>query len=326
MARLCEQLRYYVARRVSDDPAWRQLRVVLSGPDAPGEGEHKIMAYIRWSRAQPGYRPTTTHCLHGADADLLMLALLSHEPHFCVLREVFQRGGPQLRRAPSLDQFAIVHLSILRDYLALELAPLAHAPALQPAFSWERVYNDLVALTFLVGNDFLPNAPALYIPHGALDVLWELYGRVLPSLGDFLTAPDGAVHWNRLGAFLRRLADHERALCFEGITADVRWMRTYLAKAGGGAASAAAPTMPAAKETKALVPATPAPASALSTTQQRLVRLLKAFAYGTSRSLRLPTVDAADRAFLAGLVDELGMELQEAVRRNACVGWAAPGH
>lgn len=30
-----------------EDPAWQCFRVVLSGPETPGEGEHKIMDYIR---------------------------------------------------------------------------------------------------------------------------------------------------------------------------------------------------------------------------------------------------------------------------------------
>ena len=37
-----------------EDPSWQCFRVVLSGPETPGEGEHKIMDYIRkakvWQR------------------------------------------------------------------------------------------------------------------------------------------------------------------------------------------------------------------------------------------------------------------------------------
>src|ERR1700721_224275 len=92
MTRLSAHLRYFINKKISEDSNWRDVKVVLSGHEVPGEGEHKIMEYIRLAKAQPDYDPNVRHCLYGLDADLIMLGLLSHDPHFCLLREEVKFG------------------------------------------------------------------------------------------------------------------------------------------------------------------------------------------------------------------------------------------
>lgn len=87
MFELNRQLEFFVQYKLNTDPLYQKLEVVLSDSSVPGEGEHKMMDYIRQAKTLPEYDPNTRHCFYGADADLIMLSLLTHEPNFMIIRE-----------------------------------------------------------------------------------------------------------------------------------------------------------------------------------------------------------------------------------------------
>ena len=71
MSRLNDHLKYFINQKLSSDPSWQKVEIIFSGHEVPGEGEHKVMDYIRYQKSQENYDPNTRHCLYGLDADLV---------------------------------------------------------------------------------------------------------------------------------------------------------------------------------------------------------------------------------------------------------------
>ncbi|WRT68404.1 5'-3' exoribonuclease 1 [Kwoniella shivajii] len=222
MARLSNHLKYYVTKRISEDAEWRNVKVILSGHDVPGEGEHKIQEFIRLTKAQPDYNPNTRHCLYGLDADLIMLGLLSHDPHFCLLREEVTFGRKSKKTTGLANtNFYLLHLSLLREYLDLEFGSLATQISFK--YDLERIIDDFILMAVFVGNDFLPHLPDLHINEGALERIWGIYKEILPVAGGYLNE-HGTISLPRLQLMLDKLAQFEIDN-FEEEYADQNWYK-----------------------------------------------------------------------------------------------------
>src|ERR1700761_3169348 len=226
MARLTRHLKYFVNKKVSEDVDWQGVEIVLSGHEVPGEGEHKIMEYIRLAKAQKTYDPNMRHCLYGLDADLIMLGLLSHDPHFCLLREEVTFGRQSKSKSQELEHqnFFLMHLCIVREYLELEFQELKEPGALGGVeFDMERIIDDFILMAFFVGNDFLPNLPHLHINEGALALMFGVYKQVLPQAGGYINER-GVINLKRLEKLLDALSDVEYRF-FEHENQDANWLK-----------------------------------------------------------------------------------------------------
>jgi 5'-3' exoribonuclease 1 len=226
MAKLTRQLKYFINKKISEDSDWQNCVIVLSGHEVPGEGEHKIMEYIRNAKAQPGYNPNVRHCLYGLDADLIMLGLLSHDPHFCLLREEVTFGRASKTKSKELEHqnFYLLHLCIVREYLELEFQDLQADGALTFPFDLEKVIDDFILMGFFVGNDFLPNLPRLHINEGALATMFRLYKKILPQCKGYINE-GGVINLERLALLLNELAKDEKEQ-FEDDVSDEKWFRS----------------------------------------------------------------------------------------------------
>jgi 5'-3' exoribonuclease 1 len=293
MHKLTQQLKYFINKKVSEDVDWQGCEVVLSGHEVPGEGEHKIMEYIRLAKAQPEYDPNVRHCLYGLDADLIMLGLLSHDPHFCLLREEVTFGRQNKAKSKELEHqnFYLMHLCIVREYLELEFQELKEDGALGFPFDLERVIDDFILMAFFVGNDFLPNLPNLHINEGALALMFKVYKTILPK-GDGYINEGGIINMKRLAVLLDELS-HVEYRFFESESSDQKWFK--------GKQMAKEDVMVKGKTKGKLV---------VTTLQKKVWEKVKKFV--TQRPAQPLDLDsklpAADRKFVQELADSLHLE------------------
>eukprot|EP01135_Chromosphaera_perkinsii_P000273 Nk52_evm42s62 gene=Nk52_evmTU42s62 len=208
MDRLDKQLQYFISEKCNKDKLWKSIKVLFSGHAAPGEGEHKIMDYIRIERSKPDYDPDTSHCLYGLDADLIILGLSSHEPHFALLREEVTFGRAKAKKTGGVHEttFHLLHHSVLREYLEYEFEDLKSV--LRFKYEPERIYDDWVFLGLLVGNDFIPNLPHLHINNDAMDIIFATYKKVLPQFDGYIN-DSGVLNMERFSIFIKAFAEYD---------------------------------------------------------------------------------------------------------------------
>ena len=167
MIKLGNFLRY----RIKTDSRINNNNIIFSDSCEAGEGEHKILNYIRTDLDEGNI------VIYGLDADLIMLSLIANREGIYLLREKTEFNFEGLSEEIN---YLYMNIDKLRELIIGEINPKNTIK-----IGDKELINDYIFLCFLLGNDFINNILSLNIRYNGLDHLLAIYR-------DIQTEYDGA--------------------------------------------------------------------------------------------------------------------------------------
>ena len=194
MDQLTRYIDWYIKKKLSTDPKWQKLDITYSNEKASGEGEHKLINFIRHNGDID-----ETYCINGLDADLVMLALGTHMPKFYILREdLYSRQ----------NVYYTINIGEMRD----TLKDMLKWESSNQEFNERSAIDDFILMCFMVGNDFLPHIPSIEIVEDGIEKMIELYKEIGCEYGHLTSTTGGKLLFipKIMQLFLKKIADSEK--------------------------------------------------------------------------------------------------------------------
>jgi 5'-3' exonuclease len=187
-------------------------KVIFSGSNEAGEGEHKLCQYIR---NNPKLFINSNIVIYGLDADLIMLSLL-HEKY--VKNIYLFRETPDFIKSidktlePNKDYF--LNINNFKDIIINELKITNNISDNEKISDSDKnnIIEDYIFICFLLGNDFLPHFPALNIRTTGINTLMMEYQKIKRTDKKFILINNGEIIWKNVKTFIRALSLNETNL------------------------------------------------------------------------------------------------------------------
>lgn len=185
-------------------PKYKYLDVYFDSSYVPGEGEHKILKYIRENDIDGNI------VIYGLDADLIMLALSSQKSYIYLLREALEFGQVIENKFLYLDIDALkCRLTMNLTDKLMERDSTIYLTDVQRL----KIIDDYIFICYMLGNDFIPNILALNLRYDGHDIVLNNY------LDIYINYQDNLVDTKRmkinklfLGSLFRLMASRENEM------------------------------------------------------------------------------------------------------------------
>jgi len=167
------------------------VEVIVSDSSVAGEGEHKIMDWIRKEDED------VSHGVMGNDSDLYLLCALSKMKKIFIVRKDQQKANATVQT---------VNIELMREGWLLQVgAPTKCSPDEKKSY-----IVDMVFMLSIVGNDFLPSliTTCLHSTRGVIDAITKAYRRMRSDGGNFVTNGT-TVNYESLNSILRIMEKNE---------------------------------------------------------------------------------------------------------------------
>ena len=185
-----DKLSKEIKREIMTNPDYNSIKVYFSDAYVPGEGEHKILEFIKNNKFDGNL------IIYGLDADLIILSFVSHKPNIYLLREALSFGKP------IHGKFLYLDIDNLKYYIVKDLQE--QIMLLDPTllFDMDKLNNlldDYIFISFLIGNDFLPHLLAYDLRHNGLTLLLEKYIELYVIYEtNLVNSKKNTINWNCL--------------------------------------------------------------------------------------------------------------------------------
>jgi len=158
----------------------------LSSVDEPGEGEHKLLAFLRKATLC-----TSSVVIYGLDADLILLSMILSEE---ISQNIWlMRERQEFESGASTDEYSFLDIGALKEKLHVN--------------SWITCIN-YVTLMSLMGNDFLPHSMTHKLGEdGHICIMNELAS--MAETGAWLVSASGSITLSVLKGIAGRWASEE---------------------------------------------------------------------------------------------------------------------
>jgi len=142
-------------------------KIIYSSYLTPGEGEHKLLDYIKNNK-------NDINLIYGLDADLFFLALSSGVSNIYLLRESSEINKYENNN----DIFKFINIDIMKELIFITFNEYLIKENVN--FSIDIIYknniiNDFIFICYLIGNDFLPHIICLDIHNNGIEYLLSNY-------------------------------------------------------------------------------------------------------------------------------------------------------